>query len=79
MKLYIIVCSPNCPQCGEGSFIFAEELEFLNDTHIRVVGYFSYSESVNEYRRLKKQGVKRRTLILPQNAYQFIEEVEIED
>ncbi|WP_163327683.1 hypothetical protein GFV12_05675 [Desulfurobacterium thermolithotrophum] len=78
MKLYIIVCSPNCPRCGEGSFVFAEELEFINDSHIKVVGYFSFSEDINEYKRLKKQGVEKKTLIIPQGSYQFIEEVEIE-
>ena len=58
--------------------MFAEELQFINDSHIKVAGYFSFSEDVNEYRRLKKQGVKRKTLIIPQSSYQFIEELEVE-
>ncbi len=39
MKLYLIVFSPICP---EGTFMFAEELEFVNDAHVKISGYFAY-------------------------------------
>jgi len=74
MKVYLIVFSPTC---AEGTFMFAEELEFINDAHVRVSGYFAYKEDINEYRRLKEEGVKKRTLIIPQSSYNFIEELEV--
>jgi hypothetical protein len=75
MKVYLVVFSPNC---AEGAFMFADEVEFVNDAHIRVSGYFSYKEDVSEYRRLKEEGAKRRTLIIPQSSYLFIEELELD-
>ncbi|RKQ61836.1 hypothetical protein C7457_1288 [Thermovibrio guaymasensis] len=74
MKVYLIVFSPNC---AEGTFMFAEELEFINDAHVKASGYFSYKEDISEYRRLKEEGAKRRTLIIPQSSYNFIEELEV--
>ena len=74
MKVYLIIFSPTC---AEGTFMFAEELEFINDAHVRVSGYFAYKEDINEYRRLKEEGVKKRTLIIPQSSYNFIEELEV--
>ncbi len=74
MKIYLIVFSPNC---AEGTFMFAEELEFINDAHVKASGYFAFKEDISEYRRLKKEGAKRRTLIIPQSSYNFIEELEV--
>jgi hypothetical protein len=75
MKIYLIVFSPSC---AEGSFMFAEELEFINDAHVKVSGYFSYKEDISEYKKLKKEG-RKRTLIIPQSSYSFIEELEVEE
>ena len=74
MKVYLIVFSPTC---AEGTFMFAEELEFTNDAHVRVSGYFAYKEDISEYKRLKEEGAKKRTLIIPQSSYNFIEELEV--
>jgi len=74
MKVYLIVFSPNC---AEGTFMFAEELEFINDAHIRASGYFTFKEDVSEYKRLKKENAQKRTLIIPQSSYNFIEELEV--
>jgi len=74
MKLYLVVFSPDCT---EGSYMFAETLEFVNDAHVRVSGYFSFKEDPAEYFRLKEEGAKRRTLIIPQSSYTFIEELEV--
>jgi len=76
MKIYLIVFSPSC---AEGSFMFAEEIEFINDAHVRASGYFSYKEEISEYKRLKKEGARKRTLIIPQSSYSFIEELEVEE
>lgn len=73
-KLYLVVLSS---EARFGDFFFAEELEFLNDAHIKVSGYFSSSENVEEYRRLKREGVRRRTLIIPFSGYVFIEEISL--
>ncbi|TCK06298.1 hypothetical protein [Phorcysia thermohydrogeniphila] len=74
MKVYLVFFSPNC---AEGAYMFAEELEFLNDAHIRVSGYFTDTGDVAEYKRIKEEGGKRRTLIIPQSSYSFIEELEV--
>ncbi len=74
MKVYLIVFSPTC---AEGTFMFAEELQFVNDAHVKATGYFSYKEDLSEYLRLKKEGAKKRTLIIPQSSYTFIEEFEV--
>jgi len=74
MKVYLIVFSPTC---AEGTFMFAEELEFVNDAHVRASGYFAYKEDVNEYLRLKEEGAPKRTLIIPQSSYTFIEELTV--
>jgi hypothetical protein len=74
MKLYLIVFSPTC---AEGTFMFAEEIEFINDVHIKASGYFAFKEDISEYERLKKEGAKKRTLIIPQSSYNFIEELEV--
>ncbi|WP_457677606.1 hypothetical protein [Thermovibrio sp.] len=74
MKVYLVVFSPSC---AEGTFMFAEELEFVNDAHIKVSGYFAYKEDVSEYLRLKEEGARKRTLIIPQSSYNFIEELEV--
>ncbi len=74
MKLYLIVFSPTC---AEGTFMFAEEIEFINDAHVRASGYFAFKEDISEYRRLKEEGTRRRTLIIPQSSYNFIEELEV--
>jgi hypothetical protein len=74
MKVYLIVFSPTC---AEGTFMFAEEFEFINDAHVRVSGYFAYKEDISEYKRLKEEGARKRTLIIPQSSYNFIEELEV--
>jgi hypothetical protein len=58
--------------------MFAESLEFINDAHVRAVGYFAFKEDVSEYKRLKEEGAKKRTVIIPQSSYTFIEEVELD-
>ena len=78
MKLYIIVCSPDCPRCGEGSFIFAESLELFGYNHIRVTGYFSFTGDLQEYKRLRNKA-KKKILIIPTTSYQYIEEIELEE
>ncbi|GAB6075221.1 hypothetical protein [Desulfurobacterium crinifex] len=74
MKIYLVVFSPTC---SEGTYMFAENLEFINNAYIRVSGYFSFKEDIEEYLRLKKEKAKQRTLIIPQNSFQFIEELEV--
>ena len=74
MKVYLVFFSPNS---AEGAYMFAEELEFINDAHVRVSGYFTSTNDVSEYKRLKEEGVKKRTLIVPQSSYSFIEELEV--
>jgi len=74
MKVYLIVFSPTC---AEGTFMFAEELEFINDAHVKASGYFAYKEDVDEYLRLKEEGAPKRTLIIPQSSYTFIEELQV--
>ncbi|ADU97469.1 hypothetical protein [Thermovibrio ammonificans] len=74
MKLYLVVFAPNY---AEGTYMFAESLEFVNDAHVKVTGYFAFKEDVSEYFRLKEEGVKKRTLIIPQSSYTFIEELEV--
>ncbi|GEM_PF-1325276 len=76
MKVYLIVFSP---ECSAGTYMFAETLEFINDAHIKVSGYFTFSDDVKEYLRLKEEKATKKTLIIPQSSYSFIEEVEIED
>ncbi len=73
-KLYLVVLSS---EARFGDFFFAEELEFLNDAHIKVSGYFSSSEDVGEYKRLKSEGTRKRTLIIPFSGYAFIEELNL--
>ena len=75
VKVYLIVFSPNC---ADGTFMFAEEIEFINDAHVKATGYFSFKEDISEYKRLKKENAKKRTLIIPQSSYSFIEEIEIQ-
>ncbi len=75
MKVYLIVFSPTC---AEGTYMFAESLEFINDAHIRAVGYFSFKEDIREYLRLKEEGAKKKVVIIPQSSYSFIEEIELE-
>ena len=51
MKVYLIVFSP---ECSSGTYMFAETLEFVNDAHIKVSGYFVFNDDVKEYLKLKK-------------------------
>ncbi|MEO2082808.1 MAG: hypothetical protein ABGX12_02140 [Desulfurobacteriaceae bacterium] len=76
MKVYLVVFSPGC---AEGAYMFAENLEFINDAHVRVTGYFAYKEDVSEYLRLRREGARKRTLIIPQSSYNFIEELEVSE
>jgi len=74
MKVYLVFFSPTC---AEGAYMFAEELEFINDAHVKVKGYLTSTNDISEYKRLKEEGVKKRTLIIPQSSYSFIEELEV--
>ncbi|SMP10430.1 hypothetical protein SAMN06265339_0805 [Desulfurobacterium pacificum] len=76
MKVYLIVFSPDC---SAGTYMFAETLEFINDAHVKVSGYFVFNDDVKEYLRLKKENAAKKTLIIPQSSYSFIEEIEVED
>ncbi len=76
MKVYLVVFSPTC---AEGAYMFAENLEIIDGAYIRVSGYFSFKEDIKEYLRLKEENAKRRTLIIPQTSFQFIEELEVQE
>ncbi len=74
-KLYLISFSRSC---SVENYFFAEELEFINDAHVKCKGYFTSSESIGEYKRLKNENVKPKILIIPQSSYEFIEELTVE-
>ncbi len=76
MKVYLIVFSPTC---AEGTYMFADTIEFINDAHIRAEGYFTFKDDVNEYLKLKRENANKKKLIIPQSSYSFIEEIEINE
>ncbi len=48
MKVYLKVFSH---ECSAGTYMFAETFGFTNDAHIKVSGYFTFSDDVKEYLR----------------------------
>jgi len=75
MKVYLIYFSS---ECSHGSYLFAESLKFLEKCYVKATGYFSFSEEIREYERLKRENVKKVTLIIPATSIQFIEEISVE-